>query len=222
MCVDWSDARTVDSHSCQTETYRHPTFHMEWEELIESGIRNLCKYLIACVMLFCTRFSGTRNWYQIEQSSIWCSMNLHARNLYKFLAPDFWAWHVSPLWVSLSMQRNLAENLFWNVSYVHVIRCDCWYAGLLYDHGHLSRAVCCRLAHGEPDIADSLPPGFHINHPLLGRVTTYDPPREIQKTKELSMNWVLGDQQVELTDGTKGICISTYVTFLLFDLMTFR
>ena len=25
------------------------------------------------------------------------------------------------------------------------------------------------------------------------------------------MNWVLGDQQVELTDGTKGICISTYV-----------
>ena len=95
---------------------------------------------------------------------------------------------------------------------VQVGRCECWYTGLLYDHGHLSRAVCCRLAHGEPDIADSLPLGFHINHPLLGRVTTYEPPREIQKTKELSMNWVLGDQQVELTDGTKGICISTYIS----------
>ena len=89
---------------------------------------------------------------------------------------------------------------------------DC--SGLLYDHGHLSRAVCCRLSHGEPDISNSLPAGFRINHPLLGRVTTYDPPRETQKTKELSMNWVLGDRQVELTDGTKGICISTYVLFL--------
>ena len=28
------------------------------------------------------------------------------------------------------------------------------------------------------------------------------------------MNWVLGDQQVELTDGTKGICISTYALLL--------
>jgi len=88
---------------------------------------------------------------------------------------------------------------------------DGW-TGLLYDHGHLSRAVCCRLAHGELNIEDSLPPGFHVNHPLLGRVTTYNPPRETQKTKELSMNWVIGDQHVELTDGTKGICISTYVS----------
>jgi len=77
--------------------------------------------------------------------------------------------------------------------------------------------VCCRLSHGEPDINAQLPRGFCINHPLLGRVTTYDPPRETQKTKELSMNWVLGDQQVELTDGTKGICISTYVSLLLWS-----
>jgi len=101
-----------------------------------------------------------------------------------------------------------------------LLECDvgrrkCWCAGLLYDHGHLSRAVCCRLEHGEPDIRDSLPAGFRINHPLLGRVTTYDPPRETQKTKELSMNWVIGDQQVELTDGTKGICISTYVALVV-------
>ena len=93
------------------------------------------------------------------------------------------------------------------------------FIGLLFDHGHLSRAVCCRLAHGEPDIGSSLPPGFRINHPVLGRVTTYDPPRETQKTKELSMNWVLGDQQVELTDGTKGICISTYVTLVVLSVM---
>lgn len=93
-------------------------------------------------------------------------------------------------------------------------RCDCRWSGLLYDHGHLSRAVCCRLAHGEPDISAQLPSGFHINHPLLGRVTTYDPPRETQKTKEMSLNWALGDEYVELTDGTKGICLSTYVLLL--------
>lgn len=84
-------------------------------------------------------------------------------------------------------------------------------SGLLYDHGHLARAVCCRLAQGTSDIAEQLPAGYKLNHPLLGRVTTYEPPRETQKTKEMSLNWVIGDDVVELTDGTKGICVSTSV-----------
>jgi len=33
------------------------------------------------------------------------------------------------------------------------------------------------------------------------------------------MNWVHGDQHVELTDGTKGICISTYVYICSADLL---
>ncbi|ELT91961.1 hypothetical protein CAPTEDRAFT_183692 [Capitella teleta] len=76
--------------------------------------------------------------------------------------------------------------------------------GLLYDHGHLSRAVCCRLSHGAS--MPLLPPGYHINHPLLGGVTAFTPPRETQKTKEFSMNWCLNDSQGELLDGTKGVC----------------
>jgi len=78
--------------------------------------------------------------------------------------------------------------------------------GLLYDHGHLSRAVCCRLSHGAPDITPALPQGYRINHPKLGRVTVCDPPREVQKTKEYSINWIEGDRNPEVLDGTKGIC----------------
>nr|QOJ54019.1 double-stranded RNA adenosine deaminase [Perionyx excavatus] len=80
--------------------------------------------------------------------------------------------------------------------------------GFLFDHGHLSRAVCCRLSHGDPDISGQLPPGYRINHPQLGRVTVTDPQRETQKTKELSLNWTYGDSDIELTDGTKGLCTS--------------
>ena len=76
--------------------------------------------------------------------------------------------------------------------------------GLLYDHGHLARAVCCRLEHGEPDIRGEIPPDFKINHPHLGRVTAYDPPRETEKTKSMSINWCSVDNRPEVTDGTKG------------------
>ena len=77
-------------------------------------------------------------------------------------------------------------------------------SGFLYDHAHLSRAVCCRLGLGEPLIEDKLPAGFKINHPRLGRVTIYEPQRETEKTKSMSVNWCLGDQRPEVSDGTKG------------------
>ncbi|XP_046859187.1 double-stranded RNA-specific adenosine deaminase-like [Xenia sp. Carnegie-2017] len=77
--------------------------------------------------------------------------------------------------------------------------------GYLYDHGHLSRAVCCRLVHKD-DLNGRLASGYHVNHPYIGRVTAYEPPRETEKTNNISINWVLGDKNVEVTDGRDGAC----------------
>ena len=75
--------------------------------------------------------------------------------------------------------------------------------GYLYDHGHLSRAVCCRLGN-KADLNPDLPANYHVNHPWLGRVTAYDPPRETEKTNNLSVNWSCDDACAELTDGRTG------------------
>ncbi|GFS05670.1 double-stranded RNA-specific adenosine deaminase [Elysia marginata] len=79
--------------------------------------------------------------------------------------------------------------------------------GFLFDHGHLSRAVCCRLNRPsgvkslEP-LDGQLPAGYHVNHPVLGRVTACDPPRETQKTKSVSINWAAcEDDRAEVLDG---------------------
>lgn len=79
--------------------------------------------------------------------------------------------------------------------------------GYLYDHGHLSRAVCCRLQHNS-DLNTQLPAPYYVNHPWLGRVTAYDPPRETEKTNNLSINWSIGDTTTEITDGRTGACMS--------------
>ena len=79
--------------------------------------------------------------------------------------------------------------------------------GYLYDHGHLSRAVCCRLQHNS-DLNTELPAPYHVNHPWLGRVTAYDPPRETEKTNNLSVNWSIGDTRTEVTDGRTGACMT--------------
>lgn len=42
--------------------------------------------------------------------------------------------------------------------------------GSLHHHGHLSRAVCCRL----DGISETLQMHFRINHPSLGRITGGD------------------------------------------------
>ena len=76
--------------------------------------------------------------------------------------------------------------------------------GYLYDHGHLSRAVCCRLDCDKGSLASQLPVGYRINHPRLGSVTYGAGQRETQKTREFSVNWCLGDRQPEVTDGCKG------------------
>ncbi|XP_020621427.1 double-stranded RNA-specific adenosine deaminase-like isoform X3 [Orbicella faveolata] len=79
--------------------------------------------------------------------------------------------------------------------------------GYLYDHGHLSRAVCCRLQHNN-NLDTQLPAPYHVNHPWLGRVTAYEPPRETEKTNNLSVNWSIGDTCTEVTDGRTGACMT--------------
>ncbi|XP_035230893.1 double-stranded RNA-specific adenosine deaminase-like [Stegodyphus dumicola] len=75
--------------------------------------------------------------------------------------------------------------------------------GNLYHHGHLSRAVCCRLV-GEPDLNELLPEGYRLNHPDLGRVIVCTPSRETEKTKPHSINWCHEDERPELTSGVNG------------------
>ncbi|VDI65576.1 double-stranded RNA-specific adenosine deaminase [Mytilus galloprovincialis] len=78
--------------------------------------------------------------------------------------------------------------------------------GFLYDHGHLSRAMCCRVDRDEPKVETMLPNGYRLNHPWLGRITACEPSRETQKTKALSVNWNFYDDRPEVTDGTEGRC----------------
>lgn len=85
------------------------------------------------------------------------------------------------------------------------------FAGFLFDAGHLSRAVCCRLNRGEPPLDDSLPFPYHLNHPVLGRVTACDATRETQKTKSYSINWMVEDDKPEIIDGCQGACYTGYV-----------
>ncbi|XP_070200376.1 double-stranded RNA-specific adenosine deaminase-like [Littorina saxatilis] len=103
-------------------------------------------------------------------------------------------------WNVLGLQGALLSH------FVEPVYLDSLTLGFLYDHGHLSRAVCCRLARDPPPLETVLPSGFHLNHPWLGRVTACQPLRETQKTKAFSINWTLGDPKPEVLDGTLGHC----------------
>ncbi|NXG55944.1 DSRAD deaminase, partial [Hemiprocne comata] len=77
--------------------------------------------------------------------------------------------------------------------------------GYLYSQGHLTRAICCRVARGGNGLQEKLQAPYHINHPEVGRVSVYDSARQTGKTKESSVNWCLADEsEVEVLDGTKG------------------
>ena len=104
-------------------------------------------------------------------------------------------------WNVLGLQGALLSHL------IQPIYLNSLTLGYLYDHGHLSRAVCCRLQHKD-DLNERLPRGYHVNHPCIGRVTAYDPPRETEKTNNISINWALGDTTAEVTDGRDGACLT--------------
>ncbi|CAL4094177.1 unnamed protein product [Meganyctiphanes norvegica] len=76
--------------------------------------------------------------------------------------------------------------------------------GMMYIHGHLTRAICCRLARGQTDVQNLLPQLYKINHPQVGRVLTFNPPREVEKTKPLSVNWSLDQTVPEVIESAKG------------------
>ncbi|XP_038624940.1 LOW QUALITY PROTEIN: double-stranded RNA-specific adenosine deaminase [Tachyglossus aculeatus] len=77
--------------------------------------------------------------------------------------------------------------------------------GYLYSQGHLTRALCCRMAREGSGFPEGLRPPYALNHPKLGRVSVYDSTRQTGKTKESSVNWCLADgTEVEVLDGTKG------------------
>uniref|UniRef100_A0AAQ5XA99 Adenosine deaminase RNA specific n=1 Tax=Amphiprion ocellaris TaxID=80972 RepID=A0AAQ5XA99_AMPOC len=102
-------------------------------------------------------------------------------------------------WNVLGLQGALLSN------FLHPIYLKSITLGYLYSHGHLTRAVCCRLARDGEAFAQSLPSPFKLNHPEVGRVSVYDSTRHTGKTKESSVNWSFPDQHsVEVLDGTKG------------------
>ncbi|AWO96561.1 putative double-stranded RNA-specific adenosine deaminase [Scophthalmus maximus] len=102
-------------------------------------------------------------------------------------------------WNVLGLQGALLTH------FLHPIYLKSITLGYLYSHGHLTRAVCCRLSRDGEAIVQSLPPPFMLNHPEVGRVSVYDSTRHTGKTKESSVNWSFPDQHsVEVLDGTKG------------------
>ncbi|OWF35244.1 Double-stranded RNA-specific adenosine deaminase [Mizuhopecten yessoensis] len=76
--------------------------------------------------------------------------------------------------------------------------------GTFYNHGHIARAMCCRLEKGCR--VPSLPDGYKVNHPLLGAVSRKkNPRRSVEKSKKLCINWNSADECAELTNGTTGV-----------------
>ncbi|MCI4374778.1 hypothetical protein PGIGA_G00010020 [Pangasianodon gigas] len=102
-------------------------------------------------------------------------------------------------WNVLGLQGALLSH------FIHPVYLKSITLGYLYNHGHLTRAVCCRLARDGSELIKSLPPHFTLSHPEVGRVSVYDSTRHTGKTKESSVNWSLPDKlRVEVLDGTKG------------------
>ncbi|CAL9705704.1 unnamed protein product [Knipowitschia caucasica] len=102
-------------------------------------------------------------------------------------------------WNVLGLQGALLSH------FLHPIYLKSISLGYLYSHGHLTRAVCCRLARDGETLSKALPSPFRLNHPEVGRVSVYDSTRHTGKTKESSVNWSFPDQNcVEVLDGTKG------------------
>ncbi|XP_071789536.1 uncharacterized protein [Asterias amurensis] len=71
-----------------------------------------------------------------------------------------------------------------------------------YDHGHLARAICCRV---DDELTDRLPAGYSVHHPLIGRVSN-TPAVEDDFKLGLSLNWSFADSLYEVVDVNRGRC----------------
>ncbi|XP_071504085.1 uncharacterized protein [Diadema antillarum] len=72
--------------------------------------------------------------------------------------------------------------------------------GSMYDHGHLTRAMCCRV---DDSLTGSLPSGFALHHPQVWQVTR---PASIQDGLQpgISVNFSNDDRMYEVIDCEKG------------------
>lgn len=80
----------------------------------------------------------------------------------------------------------------------------CIFQGNKFCHGHVVRAICCRL----PDtINGQLPVGYSLRHPYVGRVSVYAPAKAGSEgmSQNLSINWCIEDQFVEVVDARVGL-----------------
>lgn len=92
----------------------------------------------------------------------------------------------------------------WDVSFLS--------SGRMFDHGHVTRATCCRVSDA---LQEYLPRGYSLRHPYIGRVTTVQTPQDIGTVAMLSVNWCEADEFIEVLDSKTGKSITTYVQRLL-------
>ena len=74
------------------------------------------------------------------------------------------------------------------------------FVGGEFDHGHLSRAVSCRV---DDSLNSHLPEGFSVQHPLLLRMSC-TPRLKPEQPGDSSINWTYTDTQFEVVDPKKG------------------
>ncbi|XP_069138178.1 double-stranded RNA-specific adenosine deaminase-like isoform X2 [Argopecten irradians] len=101
-------------------------------------------------------------------------------------------------WNLLGVQGALLANLMEPVYLTSIT------LGFRYKHGHIARAMCCRLV--KTQTIENLPSGYKVNHPLLGGVSHKKTPQcRDGKSTPYCINWNRADDCHETTDGSTGL-----------------
>lgn len=106
--------------------------------------------------------------------------------------------------------RHLPEfTLLYRNFLCHTLHALCFFdsvAGNNFDFGHITRAVCCRVL---DVVRDCLPAGYDLRHPIVGRVSVYEP-TPVQSSK-IAINWCEADSDVEIISTVTGRTIQELV-----------